>query len=102
MLARKVTARRFASSAHVMASQWGDFTGPVDDSLAKAGLRRTVTVVVPGSPDALRIAGATDLVTVVPRLMLGGPLLVDPKTRGRAHALPTPASTIRSDQIRTQ
>jgi DNA-binding transcriptional LysR family regulator len=95
--ARKVTAKRFAASAHVMASQWGDFTGPVDESLARAGLRRTVSVVVPGLPDALRIAGATDLVTVVPRSMLGGPLPVDHKTRAalRSFTLPVRVPEIR-------
>jgi DNA-binding transcriptional LysR family regulator len=95
--ARRVTAKRFASSAHVMASQWGDFTGPVDESLAKAGLRRTVAVVVPGFPDALRIAGATDLVTVVPRTMLAGPLPLDEKTRAalRSFVLPVRVPEIR-------
>ena len=53
-----------------MASQWGDLTGPVDESLARAGLRRTVSVVVPGFPDALRIAGVTDLVAIVTRSYL--------------------------------
>jgi DNA-binding transcriptional LysR family regulator len=95
--ARKVTAKRFAASAHVLASQWGDFTGPVDESLARAGLRRTVAIVVPGFPDALRIAGATDLVTVVPRSMLVGPLPLDEKTRAalRSFVLPVRVPEIR-------
>jgi len=95
--ARKVTAKRFAASAQVMASQWGEFTGPVDESLARAGLRRTVAVVVPGFPDALRIAGATNLVTVVPRSMLGGPLPLDEKTRAalRSFVLPVRVPEIR-------
>jgi len=95
--ARKITAKRFASLAHVMASQWGDFSGPVDDSLARAGLRRTVTIVVPGFPDALRVVGTTDLVTAVPRSMLSGPLPVDHKTRAglRSFALPVRVPEIR-------
>jgi DNA-binding transcriptional LysR family regulator len=95
--ARKVTAKRFASSAHVIASQWGDFTNPVDDSLAKVGLRRIVAVVVPGLPDALRIAGATDLVTVVPESVLSGPLPVVHERRAglRSFALPVRVPEIR-------
>jgi DNA-binding transcriptional LysR family regulator len=95
--ARKVTAKRFASSAHVMASQWGDFTGPVDESLEKVGVRRIVGVVVPGFPDALRIARATDLVAVAPRSMFSGPLPVDRETRAglRTFALPVQVPEVR-------
>ncbi|HET9955269.1 MAG TPA: LysR family transcriptional regulator [Polyangiaceae bacterium] len=94
---RKITAKRFASLQHVMASQWGDFTGPVDESLAKLDLYRIVAVVVPGFPDALRIARVTDLVTVAPRSMLEGPAPVEHETRAglRAFALPVEVPEIR-------
>jgi DNA-binding transcriptional LysR family regulator len=72
LAAAKVTTRRLASYKHVQASQWGDFTGPLDESLKKRGFDRTVSVVVPGFPDALRVARATDLVAVVPRSCFDG------------------------------
>ena len=52
----------------------GVFTGPVDDALEKRGLQRTVSVVVPGFPDAMRIARHSDLVALVPRSCLGNSL----------------------------
>ena len=68
---KKVTAERYAACHHVVASPMGDFSGPVDDALEKLGLRRTVVVVVPGYPDAVRIARTSDLVASVPCLCLG-------------------------------
>jgi DNA-binding transcriptional LysR family regulator len=68
----KVTAKRLASYKHVQPSQWGDFTGPLDESLKRRGFSRTVSVVVPGFPDAMRVARATDLVAVVPRSCFDG------------------------------
>ena len=41
------------------------------NALEKLGLTRTVAVVVPGYPDAVRIARTSDLVASVPRLCLG-------------------------------
>jgi DNA-binding transcriptional LysR family regulator len=95
--ARKVTAKRFASSTHVTASQWGDFSGPVDESLERIGLRRNVAVVVPGFPDALRVAGSTDLVTIAPRSVLAGPLPLEKeaRTRLRTFTLPVQIPEIR-------
>lgn len=51
------------------------FTGPVDDALEDLGLSRTIAVVVPGFPDALRIAGQSNLVALVPRTCLGNEAL---------------------------
>ena len=68
---KKVTAERYAACHHVVASPMGDFSGPVDDALEKLGLRRPVVVVVPGFPDAIRIARTSDLVASVPCLCLG-------------------------------
>jgi DNA-binding transcriptional LysR family regulator len=66
-----ITPERYAACAHVVASRKGAFTGPVDDALKELGLRRTVSVVVPGFPDTMRIARHSDLVALVPRSCLG-------------------------------
>jgi DNA-binding transcriptional LysR family regulator len=66
-----ITPERYAACAHVVASRRGAFTGPVDDALKELGLRRTVSVVVPGFPDTMRIARHSDLVALVPRSCLG-------------------------------
>jgi DNA-binding transcriptional LysR family regulator len=66
----KITPKRYAVCDHVVASRKGEFTGPVDEALEKLGLRRTVSVVVPGFPDAMRIARHSNLVALVPRSCL--------------------------------
>ena len=66
-----ITPKRYAACDHVVASRKGEFTGPVDDALEKLGLQRTTSVVVPGFPDAMRIARHSDLVALVPRSCLG-------------------------------
>ncbi len=71
LLAGAVTPERYTACRHVVASRRGAFTGPVDDALQELGLRREIVVVVPGFPDALRIARNTDLVALVPRSCLG-------------------------------
>lgn len=67
LLAGSVTSESYAACKHVVASRRGAFTGPVDDALAQLGLRREIVVVVPGFPDALRIARQSDLIALVPR-----------------------------------
>jgi DNA-binding transcriptional LysR family regulator len=69
-----ITAKRYAACQHVVASPRGDFSGPVDDALAALGLKRNVVVVVPGFPDAMRIARHSNLVALVPRSCLGNAL----------------------------
>ena len=69
-----ITPELYASCGHVVASKNGNFTGPVDDALAELGLRRTIAVVVPGFPDAIRIARASNLIALVPRSCLGNRL----------------------------
>ena len=71
LLTGPVSSERYAACRHVVASRRGAFTGPVDDALAKLGLRRDVVAVVPGFPDAIRIARRSDLVALVPRSCLG-------------------------------
>lgn len=65
------TPQRYAACDHVVASRNEDFTGPFDDALEKLGFRRTIRVIVPGYPDAMRIARNSDLVALVPRSCLG-------------------------------
>lgn len=66
-----LTAQRYAACDHVVATPKGAFAGDVDEALQAMGLMRTVRVMVPGFPDALRVAGETDLVALVPRSLLG-------------------------------
>jgi len=66
-----VTSERYAACNHVVASKEGDRIEPVDGALEELGLARTITVVVPGYPDAMRIARQSDLVAVAPRSCLG-------------------------------
>ncbi len=67
LLEGAMTAERYAACRHVVASRNGKFTGPVDDALEQLGLKREIVAVVPGFPDAMRIARHTDLVALVPR-----------------------------------
>lgn len=66
-----VTPERYAACRHVVASRKGEFTETIDEALATLGLSRTVSLVVPWIPDALRVVGQSDLVAVVPRSCLG-------------------------------
>ena len=70
LLTGPVSPERYAAFRHVVASRRGAFTGPVDDALAELGLRRDVVAVVPGFPDAIRIARRSDLIALVPRSFL--------------------------------
>jgi DNA-binding transcriptional LysR family regulator len=72
LLEGPITPERYAACRHVVASRNGKFTGPVDDALEALGLRREIVAVVPGFPDAMRIARNTDLVALVPRSGLAG------------------------------
>jgi DNA-binding transcriptional LysR family regulator len=72
LLTGPVSPERYAACRHVVASRRGAFTGPVDDALAELGLRRDIVAVVPGFPDAIRIARRSDLIALVPRSSLGG------------------------------
>jgi DNA-binding transcriptional LysR family regulator len=77
LAAGDVTPERYAACRHVVASREGDFAEPVDEALAELGLTRTVLLVVPGYPDAMRIARSSDLVARVPRSCLGTALEAD-------------------------
>ncbi|MCB8878686.1 LysR family transcriptional regulator [Acidisoma cellulosilytica] len=66
-----VTPGRYAACHHIMASRAGD---SVDAALRALGLARRIMVVVPGYPDAMRIARQSDLVALVPQSCLGNHL----------------------------
>jgi DNA-binding transcriptional LysR family regulator len=85
LMKEAVTPERYAACKHVVASRKGSFTGPVDDALEELGLRRQIVAVVPGFPDAMRIARHSDLVALVPRSCLGSALAsADPFAEGLA------------------
>jgi DNA-binding transcriptional LysR family regulator len=71
LLTGPMSPERYAACRHVVASRRGAFTGPVDDALAELGLTRKIVAVVPGFPDAIRIARRSDLVALVPHSCLG-------------------------------
>ncbi|MBV8662941.1 MAG: LysR family transcriptional regulator [Hyphomicrobiales bacterium] len=77
-----ITPERYAACKHVVASRKEDFTGPVDEALAELGLLRTISVVAPGYPDAMRIARRSDLVALAPRSCLSDGLANDQATAG--------------------
>ncbi|GGN51974.1 DNA-binding transcriptional LysR family regulator [Actinoplanes campanulatus] len=64
----RLTAERLAAAGHVSVSRRGSASGPLDDQLARLGLRRTVAVVVPTHTAAFLLARNSDLVCLTPRL----------------------------------
>jgi DNA-binding transcriptional LysR family regulator len=90
-----VTAEGYAACQHVAASREGDSATDFDAALARLGLERRIMVVVPGYPDAMRLARHSDLVALVPRSCLGHRLMnEDAAIAGLASfALPVPAPT---------
>ncbi|WP_421914258.1 LysR family transcriptional regulator [Mesorhizobium sp.] len=67
---QEITPRQYAACGHVVASRRGASTGPVDDALDALGLKRAVVAVVPGFPDAVRIARCSDLIALVTQTFL--------------------------------
>lgn len=61
-----VTLEQFAACSHVVALQEGQAIKPLNDELESIGLRRRITIVVPGYPDAMRIARQSQLIAIVP------------------------------------
>lgn len=97
-----VTPESYAACQHVVASRQQIVSEPIDGALAKRGLKRRITVVVPGFPDAMRIARQSDLLAVVPRSCLGRTMINDTQPHDGAAAglasfelpLPLPAFKI--------
>lgn len=90
---RPVTPEDYVAWGHVAASRRGLASGPADEALAALGLQRRIVSVVPGFPAALAIAGASDLIALVPASFLINPLL---SSRFYRFALPfsTPVITV--------
>ncbi len=61
-----MTPARFAAGRHVVASRRGRESGPIDDELARLGLRREVAALVDGFATALALARSSDLIATVP------------------------------------
>jgi DNA-binding transcriptional LysR family regulator len=93
MAGESITAERYAACGHVVRSRTGEFFGPVDDALEKLGLKRVVHVVVPGFPDAMRIARQSDLVALVPHSCLGNQLTSDRTTMSGLQSFELPVPT---------
>jgi DNA-binding transcriptional LysR family regulator len=70
----EITAERYAACDHVVTSRRRGFRGPIDHALEEIGLERTIRVVVPGFPDAMRIARQSDMVALVTKACLGNSL----------------------------
>jgi DNA-binding transcriptional LysR family regulator len=85
-----VTLEQFAACSHVVALQEGQAIKPLNDELERVGLRRRITIVVPGYPDAMRIARQSELIAIVPASCLGDAAsATDGQTLGRFD-LPSP------------
>lgn len=93
-----VTPERYAVCDHVVASRKASVSGPVDDALKTLGLERGIRAVVPGFPDALRIARHSDLVALVTRSCLDHTPprdhVVEPGLQAFALPVQTPALAI--------
>ncbi len=79
--AEKSRPKATRRAAMLVASRRGVSTGPVDDALETLGLKRTVVAVVPGFPDAVRIARCSDLIALVTHTFLSS-LVVGGRRRG--------------------
>ncbi|OSQ36774.1 LysR family transcriptional regulator [Thalassospira mesophila] len=67
----------YAACHHIAVSKDGNTAGPIDTALHALGLARSIKVVVPGFPDAMRIARQSDLVALVPQSCVGNKQLPD-------------------------
>ncbi len=93
-----VTAERYASYGHVVASRRGRAQGPVDEALAEMGLARKITSVVPGFPAALAVATASDLIALLPASYLP-PRPAGGEAAFRTFELPFPTRRITISQM---
>jgi DNA-binding transcriptional LysR family regulator len=64
---RPVTPERLCDWGHVMFARRRGTPSPADEALAKLGLSRRVTVIVPGFPAVIAVVSASDLLGLVPR-----------------------------------
>ena len=93
LLTAAVSPESYAACDHIVASKDKDAIEPIDAALEKLGLKRTIRVVVPGFPDAMRIVRQSDLVALVPRSCLGNNLTADPTVTSGLATFQLPVST---------
>ncbi len=62
---KEITPDRYVAFGHVVTSRRGRGSGPVDEALAKMGLKRNIVAVVPSFRAALEVARSSDLVALV-------------------------------------
>jgi DNA-binding transcriptional LysR family regulator len=67
---KQAELEHFASCNHVVASQEGQALTCLDGALESMGLKRKISIVVPGYPDAMRIACQSELIAIVPNSCL--------------------------------
>ena len=84
----RVTAKRYAEYEHISGSRRGLAGGPIDDALAKMGLKRMVSLSVPTLSSALAIAATSDLVAAIPEHLSG-----IAQTLYRSYVFPLPVQT---------
>ncbi|SEQ92894.1 transcriptional regulator, LysR family [Pseudomonas sp. NFACC02] len=90
LASQKVTVQSFAAFSHVLALQEGDGIELLTRELESSGLERRITVIVPGYPDAMRIACRSELIAVVPRSCLGSERLGGSTSELISFDLPAP------------
>lgn len=66
LMERAITLKRYAAGRHILVSRENLDSGPIDDAMAPAGLKRHITTIVSGFATALALARATDLIASVP------------------------------------
>lgn len=79
-----ITAERYASYQHVVVSRKNNVYGPVDTALARQGLKRQISMVVPGFANAINIVRHSDLIGLVTLSSLGCSL-IDTEQSGLTH-----------------
>jgi DNA-binding transcriptional LysR family regulator len=96
LLAKPITAERYAHSSHIVASRRGRTAGPVDEALQALSLTRCVVAVVPNFSAALAAAACSDLVALAPASFVAmGPYAA----RLSAFSLPVPTAEIAVSQM---
>ncbi len=93
---KRITPKRFAALRHVVTSRRGIARGPIDELLARTGLRRDVAAVVPSFAAAIGMCLTSDLTTLAPRRLvavLGGSATMT------SFAPPLPLPVVRVDMI---
>lgn len=84
------TPKAYAACSHVVTSRQEPVRESIDNGLERLGLKRRVSVVVPGYPDAMRIVRQSDLLALVPESCLGNSLTRDPAVTVGLASFPPP------------